>query len=476
MIGFTTSRASRSELRASLIPGLLAATAGAAVALGGKWALLAIAAVAAPFSVLFMKHALRDRTASAHFLSIEIPLLFVLFSDLTVRIRSTDALSANPFDAAGILRAALQGIALVLALFALLSPPADTWQQHRLTTRPFRLYLVYVLIALVGVAMSALPIVTAYRVFEVVSAVAVIAGALHVGGADGLRRIEKTLFWWLVVVLGVTWLNVLIAPHSALLHVFNSPIHWRIQSAFPAIASNTVGFLGVVLALYSMARLLPPHRADFPRRGVLILLSVFGVLTLIGAQYRTGYVAFAAGLVVIFALRGRKTFATFAVAGMLVFAIWGPTPATAVGPFVSRGANSAQLLQLNGRVGWWALAIPAWKTSPVVGKGLLTGTRLALDAGGFGDTSTIHSTWIEALVDTGLLGIVFLALALLVALKRSLRLATRVGGDMAPLLILVAIAGRSFTGQTIDSFRIITLVFFWVALSLRDEGSPSLRV
>ena len=107
---------------------------------------------------------------------------------------------------------------------------------------------------------------------------------------------------------------------------------------------------------------------------------------------------------------------------------------------------------------------------------MLTGTRLALDAGGFGDTSTIHSTWIEALVDTGIVGIVFLACALLVALKRSLRLATRVGGDIAPLLLLVAIAARSATGQTIDSFRLIALLFFWAALSLRDEGSPSLLI
>jgi len=469
MIGSVGGRIRERSPRAYLIPALLSVIAGAAVAAGGKWMLAAAVIVALPVAALVVPRAIGRRTVREGFLAVELPLFFVLCSDLTFRIRTTDQLSANPFDAAGIVRAGFQGLALMFAVMALLSPSADTVDRPRFTTRPVRLYLLYVAVACVGIVMSGLPVLTAYRVFEVIVALAVFAGAYRVAGKEGLRRIERTLYWWVAATVGVIWLNVLASPGSALDHVYNSPVHWRIQSVVPAIASNTVGFLGVFLALFSMARLLRPHRSDYPRRAVLVAFTVAGIVTLLAAQYRTGYVAFAAGVVLLLIVRGRKSLALVVAVGVIFVALWGPTAGSSVEPFLSRGTKSSDLLQLNGRVDWWRLAVPVWKTSPIVGRGLLTGTRLALDTGGFGDTNTVHSTWVEALVDTGLVGIILLASTLLIALKRGFMEALRRGGDIAPLLVAIAIAVRSITGQTFDSFRLIMLLFLWAILSLRDD-------
>jgi hypothetical protein len=432
------------------------------------FAAVGIAALPAA-SLLVERIAIAARARTA-LLSIEVPLILVLFSDLTFRVRTTEQLSNNPFDTAGIVRAAAQAAALFLGMIALISRPTVAGARYRVMTRPFRMYLAYVGIATIGIAMSALPILTAYRVFEVVVAIVVVAGALRHRGPDALARVERAVFWWLVGMVAVCWLNAVAFPGSALLHPRNSPLPWQIQPVYPVIPANTVGFLGVLLAFWAAARLLPPRRDDFPRRGVLMALTALGVVTVIGAQYRTGYAALMLGVVVILATRRRSALVGGFALAALVLVAWGPTVTTVAEPIALRGAHLNQISQLNGRVDWWSLALPVWHTSPIIGRGLLTATRLALQQGGFGDTNTIHSTWIETIVGTGIAGTALLALALLTALRRAARLA--VASDMAPLLLLLAILTRSVTGNTIESFRITTLIFLWAALSLRDWVPP----
>jgi hypothetical protein len=465
MMDIAAQRRTRSRNTAAAVVGGLVVIAGVAIGAGGKLLLVGIAVALLPFTLLLIDNAVSGVRGRVGILTVEVPLILLLISDMTFRVRTTEQLSNNPFDTAGIIRAVAQAAALFLALAALMSP-GEREAGARLTTRPFRLYCVYVVVAAAGIAMSAAPILTAYRVFEVVAAIAVIGAALRSFGSAALPRVERTLYWWLALTVIDCWVNAVIAPHSAIIHARNSPIPWQLQPVYPVIAANSVGFLGVCLAFWSGARLLAPRRSDFPRPGVLKAFTALGVITLVAAQYRTGYVALAVGVVVALALRGRKILLTAAVIVGIVLTMWGPTATTTVESIVLRGAKTNQLGQLNGRVNWWSLALPLWHTSPVIGRGVLTATRFALASGGFGDTNTIHSTWVETVVGTGVAGTAMLALALLVAMRRGLRLARR--GDLVPLLLLIAIAVRSITGNTIESYRITTLFFVWAILYLKD--------
>ena len=465
MMDITAPRGGRLRYRSVAVAGVLVAVVGVAVGVGGKMLFVAVAVVLLPFTSLLIDNALRGVRGRAGILTIEVPLVLLLFSDTTFRVRTTEQLSNNPFDTAGIIRAAAQAVAMFLALVALMSP-GERERGGRPTTRPFRIYCAYAVAATAGIATSAFPILTAYRVFELIAAIAVIGAALHSYGSAALPRIERTLYWWLALTVIVCWVNAVIAPHSAIIHPRNSPIPWQLQPVFPVIPANTVGFLGVCLAFWSGARLLAPRRSDFPGPRVLKAFTAFGVITLVAAQYRTGYVALAAGTVVVLALRGRKILVTAAVIAGIVLAMWGPRVTTAAESIALRGAKTNELGQLNGRVNWWSLALPVWHTSPIIGRGVLTGTRLALQSGGFGDTNTIHSTWVETVVGTGIVGTALLSLALLVAMRRGWRLARR--GDVVPLLLLIAITVRSITGNTIESYRIATLFFLWAILCLTD--------
>ena len=193
---------------------------------------------------------------------------------------------------------------------------------------------------------------------------------------------------------------------------------------------------------------------------------------MIFAQYRTGYVAVVAGLLV-YLLVGRRWVLATTVLMMAVLGVLATGPSSLgkdVEPFALRGQTTEQASELSGRKTYWTAAIPVWEESPLIGRGLLTATRFEVLAP-LGDTYTagIHSTWVEALVGTGLIGLALLALSVLVTCKRAF-VAARRSGDLVPVLLLAVLAVRTITGNTFEAFSDQAIIYLWLALSLSDEG------
>jgi O-antigen ligase len=104
------------------------------------------------------------------------------------------------------------------------------------------------------------------------------------------------------------------------------------------------------------------------------------------------------------------------------------------------------------------------------GRGLLTASRFEiLTPIGREETSTIHSTWVEALVGTGLVGTALLAASLLVVLRRAIRSAVAPIGRVVPLVVLTVIAVRSVTGTTFEASGRSVLIVLAFALILDDR-------
>jgi O-antigen ligase len=118
----------------------------------------------------------------------------------------------------------------------------------------------------------------------------------------------------------------------------------------------------------------------------------------------------------------------------------------------------------------WHAAIPFWRESPLFGRGLLTSTRLeVLPSIGLQNTATIHGTWIETLVGTGLLGTALLAAALLLLLYRGAVDALRRNGRVVPAVLAVSLIVRSFTGSSVESLGIGVFLLVVFALALAPE-------
>jgi O-antigen ligase len=118
--------------------------------------------------------------------------------------------------------------------------------------------------------------------------------------------------------------------------------------------------------------------------------------------------------------------------------------------------NASTIRTLDSRSVYWHAAIPAIRERPVFGWGLNVGTRRVLSSLGLESTSTIHSTWVEALLGTGLVGFALLAGAFLTLLASAGRCRGPDGAAIGGVAIVVTV--RSLTGSTAELFDVNTLL------------------
>jgi O-antigen ligase len=451
---------------------LLAWGTGYALAGGGMRASLAVVTVLAVAGATILGPLVRDELKS-DFAAIELPALFILLSELVLRQRDAESLASNPLDPAGLYRVACLSLAALLGILALTSPASEG--EGRITTRPFRLYCLYVCVVFIGAPLSINLPLTAFRGVELLIGVLAVIGAYRRAGQEAGTRLLSLFYWYLVVSTLAIWLGALIVPGSAFVHV-ESPFPIQLHGVFPVISANGTGLLGATIGLWSLAKLLSPQDRGAVERGTLVLLTVMGFATLALAQYRTGYIATAAGLLVLLALRAKAAAFWVVMVGLLAATVWSGKIAEVAEPIWQRGENEEVLSNLSGRIGYWENALPVWEESPLFGRGLLTASRFEVLAKlGATYTSTIHGTWVEALLGTGLVGLSLLAASFLLAIFRALKESLRPGGLVVPLLLLTIFAVRSITGASFEIGGSASLVLITIALLLRDPPTLARR-
>lgn len=453
----------------------LAVWVGRSAAAGGPQGtlatLLAVTGILAPAVWLVV-----SRRRMPHRIHVEVPLWLLLASGIVLRQRDAEALASNPLDPAGLFRVVFVGVALILGILALTEPRRAPLPDGRITTRPFRLYALYVVVVFLGAPFSVNLFLTAYRGVELLTGVVVLAGAYRTVGPDAIERVERVIFLWIVILIGSVWLGAALLPGEAISRYVSSPFPWQIKGVQPTISANGVGTLGVVLAFWSLGLLATPgRRPPVTSRRLLRFLVLIGFVTLLFAQYRTGYLAAIVGLAVYLAIRSKAGAIAGLVVGLVVLlSVWGSSVLQKVEPLALRGQSVDQASDLSSRTTWWSASLPVWERSPLIGRGLLTGTRFEVLADlGHTTTSTIHSTWIEALVGTGLIGITLLGASFLVTSMRSFREARDRGGSIVPILLLALLSVRSVTGSTFEEFGTFALLFGVLALRARDRHAAS---
>ena len=438
---------------------------GAAVSAGGLWLPLSFATAASLLLVALLRMPRGAALARPGWLIVEVPVLFLLLSTLVFRIRGSEDILADPLDPAGLFRIGCLGLAALLGMLAWSSPPSVTALPRVASPRPIRLYTVYVVIAFAGVLASRARLLTLFHAGEIAVALLVLFSAGRAYGPAAYKRILSVVYWFQVTLIAVVWLEVYLLPGQAVTRV-NSPLPLQVEGVFPSIDHNGVGTLGAIMFVWSLGRFLTPDVEGQPRGKLALLLSFVGLVTLLAAQYRTGYIAAALALLLVLVFRYRKILLIVLGSVALVLA---SSAANRAEPFLLRGESPEQASELSSRVDWWKLAIPVWKESPLIGGGLLTATRLeVLTPIGQESTSTIHSTWVEALVGTGVTGLLMLAVAFLVLLWRAFRRAQ--AGEIVPLLLLTIIGVRSLTGTTFEASGRSLLIFLALAFLVSDRG------
>lgn len=207
---------------------------------------------------------------------------------------------------------------------------------------------------------------------------------------------------------------------------FDSPQNLpRLSSVFPQTSPDVLAMVCLV-GLVAVATNTGP--VQFRGRWIRILLAGVYLLELYATRARTALVL--GGLLLglgAFAWARRSAIAVptiaFCAAAVVILLTVGNAEAST---YFYRQQNATVFSTLTGRTVEWSEAVTFWKSSPIVGRGYYSGHREGLELSmllhpGQAEPSNLDETWLETLVDTGVIGCVLLAAFALSGMARLIR-------------------------------------------------------
>lgn len=438
---------------------LVAAGVGAlavAVALGSGHLMLAALAAALPLIAVSTAGGLsRLSQVPIKGRMVGVVCVLLLSSTFVWRARSTQQLDNNPLDSAAILRVGLVSLAALVAFVILLSP---AYVARRIPT-PLRFLGGYIVVAALTALNSPLPLQALYRAFELGAGFLAVLVTLALLGDQAGTVVMRVSMIAIGTLVSVIWIEALLFPSGAWESI-NSVVPYQLQGYLPSYSTNAVGTFGALLAIWGVAR------TGTGRHRVLIANATLalGVLTLLAAQYRTGIIGFlvAGGLVAWYRRRGLFV---VLLAGLALFVMYvGVSQLRAQTLTVFAKGRPELVSNLDSRTVYWHAAMPLIRERPLLGWGLNVASRQVLVSLGDNSTSSIHSTWVEALLGTGLIGAGLLALAFLTSLRSAWHARGHpVGIALVGMIVFLII--RSLTGPTVELFDILFLIFAAIAFA-----------
>jgi len=298
---------------------------------------------------------------------------------------------------------------------------------------------------MISTGWSVYPAWTLYKSIELFIDIAVLAAIVaEISSAAGLKSLfDWTWLLWTVVQCSV-WAGAAIAPRLAFLRTPGA-MRLSLNGVMPAISSNGVGHIAAILAVVALSRLLDRARTQPLPYWLLLAASL---ATLILSQTRSALLGFAVGamLVMLLSRRAGVFFAT-AVAGVIV--LLGTSAASAVVEYVKRGQDAHLLQSLSGRTDWWSFAWQRFLERPFTGYGAFAGGRFAALAQ-MGDqlTSSVHNTYLEAILGLGIFGVIPVLTCLTMTWSRLLASFSRLAN---------AVVERSLAMEAVGVLAVLTV-------------------
>lgn len=337
-------------------------------------------------------------------------LLFGLLSSLTWRLREIQDISSNPLDAAALFRIAADGL-VILILAARLMTGQSPWLRQAFRGLLGVLTL-FALFAGLSSFWSVRPLWTLYKSVEYGFDVALFVAILI--SLRSLEEYEPVLNWvWTLIGLQAlaAWIGAAVDPRDAFDYGASGVRIPELVGVVPVLAANSLGQIADILGIVALSRLfLRPHD-DLNRRWYQLLLG-FSFVTMFITQSRSAIGAFLVGLTLLLFFSRRVFFAT-CLAAMGTIGVMFLGAQKNIWEYLERGQQVQQIEGLTGRVDWWSFAWEKFLQRPFAGWGGFAGGRFVVLASfSQGSLPDIHSSIMEALVDTGIIGVMLLLVTL----------------------------------------------------------------
>jgi O-antigen ligase len=229
---------------------------------------------------------------------------------------------------------------------------------------------------------------------------------------SALAAVVHTLLLWCVA-------QAILFPDLAIVRgsVDTTP---RLISIVPSIGANPLGFLALAGIVALVLNLGPRAIRGIPAR---VLLGGLYIAELFMTRTRTALLlgVLVLLLTVLLNVKLRPLLATYAIliagaGALLAFT----TYQDEVASYFRRGQSRIAFQTLTGRTDVWSVAWAVVEEKPLTGLGFYAGHRLGMPIlNAYQERSNLDNTWIEALVDVGVLGTIPLALMLLAGWLRA---------------------------------------------------------
>ncbi len=336
-------------------------------------------------------------------------------SGIVWRVRELQEINSQPVDGFALLRVGIQAFVGIVLLARLFSMKTD-WL-GALFTGIIGIVAIFPLLSLVSTAWSVRPGWTLYKSVEyLVDLSALAAIIISLKSTEDYERLVNVAWSLLGMMLLSAWIGAFIDPVDALkLDQLEGPLTGRLNGIVPQIDANSVGEWSAILGIVALARLLYDPENKFDGKWYRVLFAA-AMVTLIYSQTRAAIAGFSLAVVVLFWLSRRFALGiALGLAGLvLAGTLFAATNAGSVlVDYLLRGHSMEAVRDVSGRADWWHYAMLKFSQQPWTGYGGYAGGRFVVLAGiGRYETGDILSSWVQPLIDTGIIGFTALVLAI----------------------------------------------------------------
>jgi O-antigen ligase len=325
--------------------------------------------------------------------------VLMFLSGLVFRTRTAEDIRASGVDAWAMYRIGLMTICGIV-LIARLRNPETAWL-HSLKRGLLGAFAIYCCICLFSTVWSIYPSWTAYKSLEYATDVALVAATVSSLSSEWEADQVLHLAFFLVGVVVVTiWLGVLIWPKEAL-RPSSGVIPFQLFGVVPFFSTNIVGEFGAIISVVAVSYLTNRNR-HYSLLTPAVIVAV-GLVTLLLSQTRSAILAFGAGVLFAFIVNWSPIRLTAALSGTALLYL---NVSALAQKFMLRGEDPSGIAGLNGRAAFWTTGIESISAHLLTGIGAYAGGRFGVLEQIGQDAVTLHNTYVEVLVGTGIPGLI----------------------------------------------------------------------
>ncbi|MEJ5366520.1 MAG: O-antigen ligase family protein [Desulfosoma sp.] len=266
-------------------------------------------------------------------------------------------------------------------------------------------FLFYAVTGTISGSYASHPFYAIWKSIELAASILAAITAVSIPTEDHLVTFNEVVIGVLYLLFFSVCLGAIVFPQRAFIPS-RGIFSYMLQGAILPINPNSVGLIAALVAIHTFSSLLNPFRMNTKISTLLRLF--FALIILILSQSRTSLIGFSVASILLMLLYKRMFL--LILCSIIGFSLFFLGYYDFIVAFVMRGQSRDLFLSFSGRTYMWKTAWTYFLKSPFIGHGLASAGRFDLLGGG--PASTLHGTFVEVAVGTGIVGFSFWIIAL----------------------------------------------------------------